>query len=690
MKRIFTFIAAGLICSLGYGQTEQKIHKSDGSILQLPLSGIDSINFSVSPPASLHIHQEGSSTESILLDNIDSVTYVGTDWGQPMLIPLAGQVSDEDGQPVPGAVIRAGSLTVTSDANGVFYFPSAPVSERLGYVTASKTGFFQGSRTFLPTEGTNRVEIRLLRKNAAGTFQVASGGTVQAEGVSITFTGGSFVQNGTAFNGQVNVTLNYIDPESGHFNSEMPGNLLGIINGNSRYLTSYGMLAAELADNAGNTVELASGTTAQIRFPLSSTLQADAPAEIDLWYFDEVAGLWMHEGSATRQGNDYVAAVSHFSFWNCDIPSDFILLNGQVTDTSGTGMVGAKVTISSPSRGSSTDYTGSIGHFGGYVPSGETLTLTVSIRCGTTGVYQEVYTTSGGPFSVSTVLPPIQVEQGTLTLVSGTVTDCNNAALSNGYVVANGQAYFPGAGGNFSFLACGNSLTIQAYSSEPWAAGNPLTINLSGNTANVDAMRVCGVAGGTVTDIDGNQYPTVIIGTQEWMQENLKTTKFADGSIIPNVTENNAWVQLSTPAWCNYDNNAFQGSMYGKLYNWYTVTDSHGLCPAGWHVPTDAEWTTLTDYLGGLGIAGGKMKTVTGWNSPNTGATNTSGFSGLPGGFRSNDSGSFVSIDIYGYWWSSTDDNGFAWAFGLRNTSNAAFGYATNKEIGSSVRCLKD
>jgi len=693
MKRIFTFIAAGFICSLGYGQTQQKIHKSDGSKLELPLLGIDSINFSISQPPSMHIHRGGNITESVLLKDIDSVTYTGTDWGQPMLIPLAGQISDENGQPVPGAVIRVGSLTEISDTNGVFYFPAALVLERLGYVTASKTSFFPGSRTFLPKQGTNKVEIRLLRKNMAGTIQAASGGTVQAEGVNITFPANGFVKNGAAYNGNVQVSVNYIDPESSRFDSEMPGNLLGMIGGISRGLISYGMVAVEISDNNGDKVELASGKTAEIRFPLSDSLQSDAPDEIDLWYFDEESGLWQQEGTATRQGNEYLAHVSHFSFWNCDIPFPYVELKGTITDTEGNAVSGAKVSLFSPTQGGATDYTSSSGDFGGFVPANEVLTMKVSIPCDTTGVYEEVFSQEVGPFSQSTSLPPTSATLSNLTSISGTIKGCQNSSVNSGYIVASGSAYFADSSGGFSFLSCSNETqTLKAFTSQPWAAGISKDVSVTGSKVNAGEFLVCSQPGGNVSDIDGNQYATVTIGTQEWMAENLKTTKFADGSAIPNVAGSSAWTQLYTPAWCNYENNAGYNATYGKLYNWYAVADPRNVCPAGWHVPTDAEWTVLTDYLGGQGVAGGKMKSVSGWLLPNTAATNESGFSGLPGSIRSGINGVFNgTVGSYGYWWSSSETGTvYAWFRRLDYDSGGAYRIYGSMRNGSSVRCLRD
>jgi uncharacterized protein (TIGR02145 family) len=115
---------------------------------------------------------------------------------------------------------------------------------------------------------------------------------------------------------------------------------------------------------------------------------------------------------------------------------------------------------------------------------------------------------------------------------------------------------------------------------------------------------------GTMTDQQGNVYKTIVIGTQEWMAENLKTSIYRNGEAIANVTDGNQWSGLTTGAWCYYENNSQYDCPYGKLYNWFAVSDSRKVCPTGWHVPTQGEWTTLTNYLGGESIAGGKMKST--------------------------------------------------------------------------------
>jgi len=196
-----------------------------------------------------------------------------------------------------------------------------------------------------------------------------------------------------------------------------------------------------------------------------------------------------------------------------------------------------------------------------------------------------------------------------------------------------------------------------------------------------------------VYDIDGNGYNTVQIGTQTWLKQNLKTTHYRNGDVIPIVTDNTAWSNLTTGAYCNYNNDANYATTYGHLYNWYTVNDSSNLCPTGWHVPIDGEWTTLTDYLGGESIAGGKLKEtgLNHWNSPNTGATNETGFTALPSGYRY-EGGAYGYVGDQSYWWSSTETNStVAWdRYMYYSYSNVFKGYGDTKYHGFPVRCLKD
>ena len=206
----------------------------------------------------------------------------------------------------------------------------------------------------------------------------------------------------------------------------------------------------------------------------------------------------------------------------------------------------------------------------------------------------------------------------------------------------------------------------------------------------------------TVTDIDGNVYNTVTIGTQVWMKENLKTTKYNDGTTIPNINDNTTWAALTTGAYSDYNNTPSNSTTYGRLYNWYaadnneaTKVASNGgknVCPTGWHVPTNAEWTTLTNFLGGESVAGGKLKETgtTHWTTPNEGATNETGFTALPGGYRYAN-GTFNSVGSFGYWLSSTEYSSNS-IYNRYIYYNTIFVYRSNfeKQFGFSVRCLRD
>jgi uncharacterized protein (TIGR02145 family) len=208
---------------------------------------------------------------------------------------------------------------------------------------------------------------------------------------------------------------------------------------------------------------------------------------------------------------------------------------------------------------------------------------------------------------------------------------------------------------------------------------------------------------GTVTDIDGNVYQTVAIGTQEWMVENLKVTHYRNGDSIPNVPDVTDWSGLTTGAYCEYDNDISNVATYGRLYNWYAVSDSRNIAPTGWHVPTDDEWKQLemtlgmsqaqADSIGWRGTTeGGKLKEVgtTHWLTPNTGATNESGFSALPGGYRYFYHGNYSDMGNSDYFWSSTQYSAYAWYRTLYYNRSGLHRNLNYREDGFSVRCVND
>jgi uncharacterized protein (TIGR02145 family) len=207
----------------------------------------------------------------------------------------------------------------------------------------------------------------------------------------------------------------------------------------------------------------------------------------------------------------------------------------------------------------------------------------------------------------------------------------------------------------------------------------------------------------TITDCDGNVYQTVLIGDQCWMMENLKVTHYRNGDPIPNVTSDTEWENLTTGAYCEYNNDPANVETYGRLYNWYAVDDSRNIAPEGWHVPTDAELKQLEMYLGMSQAEaddygwhgtdeGGKLKEAgtTHWNAPNTGATNESGFSALPGGYRDY-GGFFGNMGYYAHFWSSAEHHsGSAWDRYLGYNRSRVYRYYNYNQSGFSVRCVRD
>jgi uncharacterized protein (TIGR02145 family) len=220
-----------------------------------------------------------------------------------------------------------------------------------------------------------------------------------------------------------------------------------------------------------------------------------------------------------------------------------------------------------------------------------------------------------------------------------------------------------------------------------------LNVKMQFRHKDADSIHTVIADSGLVQDASGNSYKIIKIGEQVWMAENLKTNRYSNGELIPNEQGKSAWAKLQTGAWCNYNNLAKNDVQYGKLYNWYAVTDYRNVCPVGWHVPSDSDWIILTDFLGGKEIAGGKLKTtkLEYWKNQNIKATNESGFSGFSGGGRDSDGGTFGNLGLFGYWWSSLEVDTFkAKALGLHFDNDMVEFYKSNKSAGISIRCLKD
>jgi uncharacterized protein (TIGR02145 family) len=310
-------------------------------------------------------------------------------------------------------------------------------------------------------------------------------------------------------------------------------------------------------------------------------------------------------------------------------------------------------------------------------------------------------TSPGDTLSFTTYAKPT-VDTDAATSVTETTATLNATITATGgaVVTATGFKYGTDAGlttptdiavGGTSSPFTG-SLTGLSPGTQYWAVGYATNSvgtsygdTITFTTSAAASAFTCGTS--TVT-YDGHAYTTVQIGSQCWFKENLRNDNYNDLSPIPGNLDNSTWTTTTSGAQAVYGqgtaNEAANLAAYGRLYNWYAVTNAAGLCPTGWHVPTDTEWTALETQLGGPSVAGGKMKTAP-W-----GGNNSSGFSALPGGYRSYSAGNFLNLGNGGYWWSSSPSGSSAWNRVLNAGDSNVYRNSANVRLGFSVRCVRD
>lgn len=545
-----------------------------------------------------------------------------------------------------------------------------------------------------------------IKKKLSGSIVGSQGGSItSSEGVILELAPNSIVKDNSPYTGQVNAVIKFINPESEHFQEEMPGNLVAVKDNQSKILTSYGMVAVELTDNSGAHLQIAPEKQAKVRFPIPASLQNSAPTTIDLWSFDEANGYWNQEGSTVKLGTEYLATMNHFSWWTFGSSFYDVRLDGQILNAGNQYPLSeALVTITSQTHGIlGGEIINSSGFFGGHIPANETLFINVSILC--SGIYNSVYTASIGPFSSNATLAPINISLPiSTTTITGSIVDCNGNTLTNGYVFANGQSCFTN-NGFFSFTTCGTTLSVQAMTSSPWVVGQSQSITLNGSNQNIGNLQVCGSAPNNFSDIDGNSYSYIQIGSQTCSQTNLNVTKYRNGDPIPHIADSVAWSNLTTGTWCWYNNDSINYWQYGKLYNWYAVNDPRGLAPQGWHVSKMSEVKKIIKFINPIidttlehFEVASAMKSAFGWRSVflngggllNPNGTNNIGFSGLPAGsrFYNND---FQGNGDYGGWWSSNEYLiGSGESYTMKSMDHYLSIIQYSKKIGLSVRVVKD
>lgn len=400
-------------------------------------------------------------------------TTFSENFGNDISRNFLGTIVDINNIPIENVMIRIGSATAMTDSNGIFVLNDAMVKEHFAYIKAEKSGYIHASRAVVPSQGTNQVRIMMLPETVAGTTTSGTQETINLQnGASVTLEGDYIKSDGSSYSGNVNVIMHHLDPANENMQDQMPGMLYAANAQNEeRMLQTFGMLAVELRGDGGEDLNLAEGSTAEIIVPVDASILTNAPNTIPLWYFDETNGYWIEEGEATLVGNTYVGTVSHFSFWNCDIPAETVNLCVTVTDSDGNPVANSIVILSSTNFGTTNGYTNENGETCGLTPSGETLGINVYSYdiCGQSPIYTDTigpYTTDA---SISITLPdsPETISES----ITGIFNDCSGNPVTSGYVQLRygGQIFtelVDNGSFEFSLIRCETSSTFSLRGSD--------------------------------------------------------------------------------------------------------------------------------------------------------------------------------------------------------------------------------
>ena len=413
---------------------------------------------------------------------------------------VIGFVVDKNNTPVADATVKLNNSTFTTDAYGHVFISNENMNSLGTLVNVEKDGYFEGSRRFFPIEGKqSRIKIQLLEKTFDKSFEAAAGGTIEtSNGAKVEFSPGSIkTADGNSYTGTVHVAAKWMDPSSLTTLDQMPGNLQGVnVEVEQMALATYGMIAVELEGNAGEALNIADGNTATITMPVPSSMLSAAPAEIPLWSYNKEFGLWVEESKATLQGDKYVGDVTHFSFWNCDIPMDYVNLEMRLVDDNGNPLTNYLVTLTlSGASASGSGYSDQDGNVSGFIPANEVLTMNILDACG-----DILYTQEIGGYNVDTDLGDITISGVNVnaTTITGNLLDCNGAPLTDGIVIAQfqGQAiYHYTATSNFSmtFSSCTNTSDIEVTGIDPSSLEQSDIVLATPNTQNdLGDINVCG------------------------------------------------------------------------------------------------------------------------------------------------------------------------------------------------------
>jgi len=509
--------------------------------------------------------------------------------------------------------------------------------------------------TTLPTLTT--VAISAITQTAAN-----SGGNVSADG------GATVSARGVIWSTSQNPTVALSTKTSnGTGTGEFTSNITGLTANTTYYVRAYATNSTGTA--YGNEVTFKTSTTQTITIPTLTTVAISAITQTTA----NSGGNVSADGGATVSARGVIWSTSQ---------NPTVALSTKTSNGTGTGEFTSNITGLTANttyyvRAYATNSTGTA--YGNEVTFKTSAAQTTTIPTLTTVAISAItQTTANSGGNISADGGATVTARGVIWSISQNPTVALSTKTSN----STGTGAFTS---NITNLTANTTYYVRAYATNS-------TGTAYGNEVSFKTSAVVTTNSG-VTDLCGKSYKEIIIGNQTWISENLSTCKYRNGDPIPHVKDDATWASLTTGAYCYFNNDSTKyAAIYGKIYNWFAVTDSRGLAPTGWHIPSQTELTTMINTLGGAATAGGKMKTTgTTYCSTNTSATNTSGFSGLPAGDRRGFNGVFNNIGVFGGFWSTTQfDSSNAWNFRLYcNSAEATIGN-DGKRHGFSVRIIKD
>ncbi len=422
---------------------------------------------------------------------------------------VAGFVIDESGSPVVYANVLAGEKQVSTDEFGYFKITNTSLAEFAGLVKVSKNGYFEGYETFVPEEGKQTfVRVKLLAKTDVGIINATSGGTATTiDGATVSLPANAVVvaSNNTSYTGEVHVNVRLINPSDSQDNdlsADKPGDSRGINEeGYIKALKSFSTIAVELLASNGQLLQIAAGKSATITLPIPSALAADAPASIDLWSFDTATGLWKKEGSATKTGNTYVGTVTHFSFWEGAEGIPLVNFTARIVDASAQPLANVPVTITIAGMPKNAGhgrfgYTDANGYITGAVFANTNLVLDIATPCAISA-YSHEFATAAADIDLGTLTGNLGQNMVTL---SGTVVNCNNQPVTNGYIQTYDNGFYNRIAinnGSFTFtgLVCTNTeVNIVVVDNTTLIQNTPKTVTINPGANNLGTITACGTS----------------------------------------------------------------------------------------------------------------------------------------------------------------------------------------------------